>query len=111
MISDEFSEEFKKEEESRRKPVVTKLVKPVTASPVLNVKKPHVTQAETPQKTGSKMIPTRDLSYPQPPPRKKVVSKKVKTVVKEKSNLSAVKPSVRFATFYLTLIYLLSNLV
>ncbi|XP_071162871.1 zinc finger CCCH domain-containing protein 14-like isoform X4 [Mytilus edulis] len=86
--TDEFSEEFIKEQEPR--PVGTKAVKAVAPTTGTNVQ----TVLVAPQVTGSKvMIPTRDLSYPQQP-KKKVVSKKVKTVIKRKADSGTARSGV-----------------
>lgn len=76
---DEFSEEFNKEQEQQKVP---KMIKPVapTIGEVKKSKTPgQLTQTVMPQvsETAPKLIPTRDLSYP---PKKKVVSKKVKNI-------------------------------
>ncbi|XP_052105852.1 zinc finger CCCH domain-containing protein 14-like isoform X1 [Mytilus californianus] len=97
--TDEFSEEFIKEQEQRK--VGTKAVKVVAPTTTTIVQKPS-TQTVAPQPSGlvapqvsgtKVMIPTRDLSYPQQP-KKKVVSKKVKTVIKRKADSGTAKSGV-----------------
>jgi hypothetical protein len=96
-ILDEFSEEFMKEQEQNQTQSVA--LKNVTPNTAMTKKATDFQQTQTvvPQETRDTIIATRDMSYPQ---KKRVVSKKGKTLVKKKTDFGMLKPGVMSCYYF-----------
>ena len=86
-----------KEQEQNQTRSVAKAVKNVAANTAMAKKDVQQTQTVVPQETRDTIIATRDLSYAQ---KKRVVSKKGKTLVKKKTDFGMSKPGVMSCYYF-----------